>query len=105
MHIKKDGTVVAAGSNACGQCDVSDWTDIIAVSAAGTHTIGLRADGTVIAVGDNNFNVCAVDGWHNIVAVSTADQTTMGLRSNGAVVIAGINFAEAPDWTDIALPE
>ena len=105
VGLKKDGTVVAAGSNACGQCDVSDWTDIIAVSAAGTHTIGLRADGTVIAVGDNNFNVCAVDGWHNIVAVSTADQTTMGLRSNGAVVIAGINFAEAPDWTDIALPE
>ena len=51
------------------------------------------------------FDVCAVDGWHDIVAISTADETTMGLRSNGAVVIAGINFAEAPDWTDIALPE
>ena len=105
VGLKKDGTVVAAGSNDCGQCDVSDWRDIIAVSAAGTHTIGLKADGTVIAVGDNNFDVCAVDGWHDIVAISTADETTMGLRSNGAVVIAGINFAEAPDWTDIALPE
>ena len=105
VGLKKDGTVVAAGSNECGQCDVSDWRDIIAVSAAGTHTIGLKADGTVIAVGDNNFDVCAVDGWHDIVAISTADETTMGLRSNGAVVIAGINFAEAPDWTDIALPE
>ena len=105
VGLKKDGTVVAAGNNDYGQCDVSDWTDIIAVSAAGTHTIGLRADGTVIAVGDNNFDVCAVDGWHDIVAISTADETTMGLRSNGAVVIAGINFAEAPDWADIALPE
>ena len=105
VGLKKDGTVVAVGSNDCGQCDVSDWRDIIAVSAAGTHTIGLKADGTVIAVGDNNFDVCAVDGWHDIVAISTADETTMGLRSNGAVVIAGINFAEAPDWTDIALPE
>ena len=103
--LRADGTAAAVGSNDCGQCDVSDWRDIIAVSAAGTHTIGLKADGTVIAVGDNNFDVCAVDGWHDIVAISTADETTMGLRSNGAVVIAGINFAEAPDWTDIALPE
>ena len=105
IGLRADGTVVVAGYSSDSWSDVSAWTDIVAVSVASAHVIGLKADGTVVAVGDNNFNVCAVDGWHDIVAISTADQTTMGLRSNGAVVIAGINFAEAPDWTDIKLPE
>ena len=32
VGLKKDGTVVAVGQNETRQCDVSDWTDIIAIS-------------------------------------------------------------------------
>ena len=64
--MKSDGTVVATGYNANGQCDVSDWTDIIAVSAGDNHTVGLKSDGTVIAAGDNYYGQCDVSGWTNI---------------------------------------
>ena len=35
------------------QCEVSNWTDIVAISAGQYHTIGLKKDGTVIAAGIN----------------------------------------------------
>ena len=50
VGLKADGTVVAVGDNEYGQCDVSDWTDIVAISVD-DHTVGLKKDGTVVAVG------------------------------------------------------
>ena len=67
LGLKTDGTVVAAGFNANGQCDVSDWQDIIAVSAGESHTIGLRQDGAVVAAGSNYYNQCGVSTWKNII--------------------------------------
>lgn len=32
VGLKEDGTVVVAGSNDYGQCDVSGWRDIIAIA-------------------------------------------------------------------------
>ena len=32
-----------------GQCEVSDWKDIVAVSAGEYYTVGLKKDGTVVA--------------------------------------------------------
>ena len=52
VGICSDGTVVAAGDNEDGQCNVDSWTDIVAVAAGWTHTVGLRSDGTVVAVGE-----------------------------------------------------
>ena len=60
--LKSDGTVVAAGEHDYGECDVSDWTDIIAVWAGCGRTVGLRADGTVIVTGPNNDLLNTVSG-------------------------------------------
>ena len=51
IAVRNDGTVVAVGHNEHGECDVSEWTDIVAVSAGSGHTVGLKSDGTVVAVG------------------------------------------------------
>ena len=51
VGLKKDGTVVAVGSNHCGQCDVEEWTDIVAIDANGECTIGLTKDGDVLMAG------------------------------------------------------
>ena len=57
IGLKVDGTVVAAGDNDNGQCNVSSWRDIVAVAAGVYHTVGLKADGTVVAVGKSRvFN-------------------------------------------------
>ena len=40
-----DGTVLAAGDDSYGQCDVSDWSGITAIAANAYGSFGLRADG------------------------------------------------------------
>ena len=104
VYLKKDGTAAAAGEDYYGQCDVSDWTDIIAVSADGTHTVGLKADGMVAAVGSNLSGQCNVGDWTDIVAVSAGDSYTVGLKADGTVVASGDNYygqCDVGDWTDI----
>ena len=66
MGLKADGSVVAVGKKKEGQCDVSDWRDIVAISAGGSHTVGLKSDGTVVAVGYNNSGRCDVSDWTDI---------------------------------------
>ena len=107
VGMRADGTVIAAGNNTDGQCNVSDWTDIIAVSAGADHTVGLKADGTVVATeytGKYDNGQCGVSDWTDIVAVSVGYSHTLGLRSDGTVVAAGNNAdgqCEVGDWTDI----
>ena len=104
VGLKKDGTVVAVGSNGSGQCNISEWTDIIAISAGAYHTVGLKADGTVVAVGSNKDGQCDVSEWTDIIAVSAGKKYTVGLKADGTVVAVGSNGSDqcdVEDWTDI----
>ncbi len=104
VGLKADGTVVAVGRNSNGQCDVSGWTDIVAVAAGAWYTVGLRADGTVAAVGDNEYGQCDVSGWTDIVAVAAGAWYTVGLRADGTVAAVGWNEdgqCDVSGWTDI----
>ena len=38
VALTADGTVLAAGDNRYGQCDVSSWREIVAVAAGNAHT-------------------------------------------------------------------
>ena len=106
-----DGTVVATGSNSDGQCDVTGWSEIIAVSAGSSHAVGLRSDGTVVATGSNAGGQCDVSGWTDIVTVSAGSGYTIGLRSDGTVIATGKgttgSFGSTTDgfavseWTEI----
>ena len=104
VGLLSDGTVVATGINDDGQCNVSGWTDIVAISAGNAYTIGLRSDGTVIATGSNLYGQCDVSGWTDIVAVSAGNYHTVGLKSDGTVVATGYDYqgsCDVSDWTDI----
>lgn len=101
VGLRSDGTVVAAGSNEDGECDVSDWRDIIAVSTGNGCIFGLKANGTVIAIGNNLDEQCEVSNWTNIVAVSAGQWHTVGLRADGTVVATGQLF-DVSGWKDIA---
>jgi len=91
IGLRKDGTVVAVGNNYSDQCNVSEWTDIIAVSAGFYHTVGIKKDGTVIATGNNEYGECDVSGWTDIIAVSAGYNNTIGLKKDGTVVAVGRN--------------
>lgn len=104
VGLKSDGTVVATGDNESGQCDVSGWTDITAVSAGGYHTVGLKSDGTVVATGYDGSGQCDVSGWTNITAVSAGRYHTVALKSDGTVVATGYNDdgrCDVSTWTNI----
>ena len=104
VGLKADGTVVAVGDNWNGQCNVSDWKDIVAIGAGDDHTVGLKADGTVVAVGYNGAGRCDVSGWRDIVAIGAGGYHTVGLKADGTVVAVGLNtFGECrvSDWRDI----
>jgi len=98
--LNADGTVVAVGENKDGQCNTSDWRDIVAVYAEHFHTVGLKADGTVVAVGKNTSGKCNTSGWRDIVAVSTALFRTVGLKADGTVVATDLE-CNTSDWRDI----
>ena len=40
VALKTDGTVLAAGDNQFGQCDVDGWTDMVTIAAGKYHKIG-----------------------------------------------------------------
>ncbi|MBR5479707.1 MAG: TIR domain-containing protein [Clostridia bacterium] len=104
VGLKNDGTVVAVGNNDDGQCNVRNWTDMVAVSAGYHHTVGLKNDGTVVALGDNDHRQCNVRDWTDMVAVSAGYHHTVGLKNDGTVVAVGDNDhgqCDVRDWTDI----
>ena len=107
VGLKSDGSVVATiylGVNYEGQCDVSDWSDIVTVSAGDYHTIGLKSNGAVVATGDNDDGQCYVSDWKEIVAASAGNRHTLGLKSDGTVVATGYNTYNQCDvsrWIDI----
>lgn len=105
VGLKQDGTVLAAGETSHGQCDVSAWRNIVAVSAGNLHTVGLKADGTVLAVGDNSYGQCDVTAWSDIVEISAGGYYTLGVKSDGTVVAAGMDMygqCDVGTWSGIA---
>lgn len=107
VALKADGTVAAVGYNNHGQCDVSGWTDIVAISARSYQTVGLKADGTVVAVGEGSYGTydkCAIFDWTDIVTISAGNDHIVGLKADGTVVATGRNSngqCDVSDWTDI----
>lgn len=104
VGIKEDGTVVAVGNNRYGQCNLSDWDNIISVSLGYEHSVGLKSDGTVIAAGNNIRGQCNVSDWVDIISISTGDSYTIGLKSDGTVVAVGDNRkgqCNVLDWQNI----
>ena len=103
LLLNSDGTVLAAGKNSNGQCEVTDWENIIAISAGESHSAGIRSDGTVAAAGPSEM-VEPLSAWTDIAKISAGKTHTLGLRSDGTVLAAGKNDFQKCDvetWTDI----
>lgn len=101
VALQADGTVLAVGRNDEGQCNVSDWKDIIAVAAGGYHTVGLKADGTVVAVGKSSDGQCRINSWDDIVYIAAGPSITAGIKSDGTVIATGDYNEKVQNWTDI----
>ncbi len=106
--LKSDGTVVSTGDRAW---DVSDWSDVIQISAGGDNTniiMGLKADGTVLVKGYDS--VLEAAQWTDIIQIYAGRFHVVGLKSDGTVVVAGhpldaetgdVGEFDVSEWTDI----
>lgn len=104
VGLKIDGTVVAVGDNSKGQCDITDWRDIIEIDCSSEHVVGLRSDGTVVAAGGNEYGRCNISGWKDIIGIVCRMKYTVGLKSDGTVVAVGDGSkgqCNVADWTNI----
>lgn len=88
VGLKSDGTVVTTYDKV--KSLVQDWSDIIAISANGTHVVGLKANGTVVETNPNDDSKCNVSQWTNITSVAAGNGFTIGLKSDGTVVSTGL---------------
>ena len=73
---------MATGDNEDGQCNVSDWRDIVAVAAGNFFTVGLRSDGTVVAAGDNKYGGCDVSDWKLFHSMDRLEQERVEERAH-----------------------
>lgn len=102
--VSADGTVHSNGRNHHGQCDVSDWENIVDISGGDCYVVGLKADGTVISAGRNHHGQCDLTDWRDIQAVSADTYHTVGLKKDGTVLAAGRNKegqCNVADWENI----
>lgn len=114
VGLRSDGTVVAVGDNTYGQCNVNEWTDIIAIAAGDWHTVGLRADGTVVSTHPDSNKypnlysaACNVDSWSGIVQIDAGCGYTLGLCADGTAIALGYNDngqqKDVENWADIKI--
>lgn len=104
VGLRADGVAMACGYNSNGQCNISDWTDIVAVACGGFHTVGLHSNGTVVACGGDGNGWRGISNWTNIVAIAGGVEHTIGLRVDGTVVACGkksYGQCDVSGWTDI----
>ncbi len=89
VALRADGTCVAFGSNDYGQCNVSQWENIVKLAAGRYFTLGLCADGTVVACGSNLAGQCNVSEYRNVIDVAACDQTAVLMFADGTLRAQG----------------
>lgn len=110
--LREDGTVyVTTPLTNNGQNAVSDWTDIVQISAGNYHVVGLKEDGTVVATAPSktyDYGQSDVSAWTDIVKVAAGTYCTAGLKKDGTVVVTEVknqqyafSHSDAASWTDI----
>ncbi|QOY89885.1 InlB B-repeat-containing protein [Paludibaculum fermentans] len=90
VALKKDGTVVAWGSNSNGECNVpAGLTNVVAIAAANYSTVALKADGTVVAWGTSQVVTGLPAGLSNLVGIADGNDYAIGLKADGTLVTWG----------------
>ena len=99
LGLKKDGTVVAVGSNDKGQADVSGWTDIVQLAVfdsvstmdiEGTEgfSVGIKSDGTLVATGQYYYgsDISGLLAITNVKQIARERENVVLLKNDGSVV-------------------
>lgn len=101
------GRVVAVGRNDFGQCNVSDWENVVSIACGRSYTVGLTADGRVYTAGCTRSESYTVDSigsarmiqrrtvtpsteaWREVIALSAGKDHVVALTREGTLLAAG----------------
>jgi len=84
------GSIVGWGSQVVVEQSALD--SLVAVTAGGWHSLGLKSDGTIVALGWNEFGQCDVPAPNaDFEAVAGGWDHSLGLKSDGTIVAWGLN--------------
>ncbi len=101
---KISGRVIAIGDNQRGQCEISQWNNIVEIVAGMNCTVGVRGDGSVAVVGGDESWRRLVSEWTDIKAISEGGFHIVGVKADGRVVAAGSNGSNqcgVSNWRNI----
>jgi hypothetical protein len=96
LAIKRDGTVLAWGSNISHETNVpAGLSNVVAVAAGGCdclpngdQSLALKSDGTVVGWGATTVPT----NVNNIVAISAGDNHALALTRDGTIIGWGLNY-------------
>ncbi|MBM3334527.1 hypothetical protein FJY63_07685 [Candidatus Sumerlaeota bacterium] len=85
MGLKSDGSIVAWGYDAYGQCNVpAPNAGFIAIAAGERHSLALKSNGSIVAWGYNPYGQCNVPTPNSgFVAIGAGTQHSLGLQGAG----------------------
>ncbi|MBR3502994.1 MAG: hypothetical protein IKO07_01970 [Clostridia bacterium] len=63
LGVRADGLLFAHFYRFTDACEITQFDDVVSVSAGDTHSVVLEADGRVYAFGNNDYGQCNVEGW------------------------------------------
>ena len=92
----KDGSVVSS------VFDLSDWDEVVALSASGTAILGLRDDGRVLAHFLRESDAIDFSSFTDVRAIAAGGTHFALLRADGSVTVLGANDhgeAETAGWS------
>lgn len=87
VGLKSNGTVVAAGQNTQGECDVEGFLDIVSIYARENSTIGIDKFGRVWTAGDIKV-ASEVEVWTDVKEAIYSANVMYGLKNDGSIVTA-----------------
>lgn len=93
-----DGTVVAAGDNSSGQCDVGSWSDIVWIACGDAFTVGLKSDGTLVAT---SGAPAAVTSWAEVKKLAAGGASAVAAITAEGKLVATIDIAELEGYSDL----
>jgi len=101
VPVRPQVSVAAWGGDGEGQCDIpAGLRNVVALAAAGNHSLVLKDDGTVFGWGESGGYQAQVPAdLTNAVAIASGEQHNLALRSDSSIVSWGApNFAAVTNY-------
>ncbi|MDD4316171.1 MAG: Ig-like domain-containing protein, partial [Clostridia bacterium] len=93
LGLCEDGSVLYAGYSYYVEdmTVISQWYDIVSISAGGGHVVAVDCNGRVYAAGSNTYAQSTVQGMTQVGRIAAGGEHTVGIRFDGTITGVGRN--------------